>query len=71
MFYGQLNKMKKHQTFGMGTSYNYKNMLWGKLGYYLDNTHKLTYPTFGLDFKYDKYNYRYELYLWRQNVTVE
>jgi hypothetical protein len=47
--------MKKHQTFGMGTSYNYKDMLWGKLGYYLDNTHKLTYPTFGLDFKYDKY----------------
>jgi hypothetical protein len=55
MFYGQLNKMKKHQTFGMGTSYNHKNMLWGKLGYYLDNAHKLTYPTFGLDFKYDKY----------------
>tara|TARA_B100000131_G_scaffold143191_1_gene139310 strand:- start:1030 stop:1839 length:810 start_codon:yes stop_codon:yes gene_type:complete len=55
MFYGQLNRMKKHQTFGMGTSYNYKDMLWGKLGYYLDNTHKLTYPTFGLDFKYDKY----------------
>ena len=55
MFYGQLNRMKKHQTFGMGTSYNYKDMLWGKLGYYLDNMHKLTYPTFGLDFKYDKY----------------
>ena len=55
MFYGQLNKMKKHQTFGMGTSYNYKNILWGKLGYYLDTTHELTYPTFGLDFKYDKY----------------
>ena len=55
MFYGQLNKMKEHQTFGMGTSYNYKNMLWGKLGYYLDTTHELTYPTFGLDFKYDKY----------------
>ena len=55
MFYGQLNKMKKHQTFGMGTSYNYKDMLWGKLGYYLDTTHELTYPTFGLDFKYDKY----------------
>ena len=55
MFFGQLNKMKKHQTFGMGTSYNYKDMLWGKLGYYIDNMHKLTYPTFGLDFKYDKY----------------
>tara|TARA_B100000029_G_scaffold177257_1_gene174589 strand:- start:125 stop:985 length:861 start_codon:yes stop_codon:yes gene_type:complete len=55
MFYGQFNKMKKHQTFGMGTSYNYKNMLWGKLGYYMDDTHELTYPTFGLDFKYDKY----------------
>jgi hypothetical protein len=55
MFYGQFNKMKKHQTFGMGTSYNYKNMLWGKMGYYLDDTHELTYPTFGLDFKYDKY----------------
>ncbi len=55
MFYGQLNKMKKHQTFGIGTSYNYRNMLWGKLGYYLDTTHELTYPTFGLDFKYDKY----------------
>ena len=55
MFYGQFNKMKKHQTFGMGTSYNYKDMLWGKLGYYMDDTHELTYPTFGLDFKYDKY----------------
>ena len=55
MFYGQGNVMKEHQTFGMGTSYNYKNMLWGKLGYYLDNMHELTYPTFGLDFKYDKY----------------
>ena len=55
MFYGQFNKMTKHQTFGVGTSYNYKNMLWGKAGYYIDNMHKLTYPTFGLDFKYDKY----------------
>jgi len=55
MFYGQGNVMKEHQTFGMGTSYNYKNMLWGKLGYYLDTTYELTYPTFGLDFKYDKY----------------
>ena len=55
MFYGQFNRMKKHQTFGMGTGYNYKNMLWGKAGYYIDNMHKLTYPTFGLDFKYDKY----------------
>jgi len=55
MFYGQFNKMTKHQTFGMGTSYNYKNMLWGKVGYYMDDMHELTYPTFGLDFKYDKY----------------
>ena len=55
MFYGQFNKMKKHQTFGMGTSYNYNNKLWGKVGYYIDDMHKLTYPTFGLDFKYDKY----------------
>jgi len=55
MFYGQFNKMAKHQTFGVGTSYNYKNMLWGKVGYYMDEMHKLTYPTFGLDFKYDKY----------------
>ena len=55
MFYGQGNVMKEHQTLGIGTSYNYKNMLWGKAGYYIDNMHKLTYPTFGLDFKYDKY----------------
>ena len=55
MFYGQFNKMKKHQTFGMGTSYNYNNKLWGKVGYYIDDMHELTYPTFGLDFKYDKY----------------
>jgi len=55
MFYGQFNKMTKHQTFGVGTSYNYKNMLWGKVGYYMDEMHELTYPTFGLDFKYDKY----------------
>ena len=55
MFFGQFNKMTKHQTFGVGTSYNYKNMLWGKVGYYMDGMHELTYPTFGLDFKYDKY----------------
>ena len=55
MFYGQGNVMKEHQTLGIGTSYNYKTILWGKAGYYLDNVHKLTYPTFGLDFKYDKY----------------
>ena len=55
MFFGQFNKMKKHQTFGMGTSYNYKNMFWGKMGYYIDNMHKLNYPTFGIDFKYDRY----------------
>jgi hypothetical protein len=55
MFYGQGNVLKEYQTFGLGTSYNYKNMLWGKVGYYLDTTHELTYPTFGLDFKYDKY----------------
>ena len=55
MFYGQGNVMKEHQTLGIGTRYNYKNMLWGKAGYYIDNMHKLTYPTFGLDFKYDKY----------------
>ena len=55
MFFGQFNKMTKHQTFGVGTSYNYKNMLWGKVGYYMDEMHELTYPTFGLDLKYDKY----------------
>ena len=55
MFYGQFNKMKKHQTFGVGTSYNYRNMLWGKVGYYMDEMGELNYPTFGLDFKYDKY----------------
>ena len=55
MFYGQGNVLKEYLTLGLGTSYNYKNMLWGKLGYYLDTTHELTYPTFGLDFKYDKY----------------
>ena len=55
MFYEQYNIFKKFHTWGGGVSYNYKNMLWGKLGYYLDNTHKLNYPTFGLDFKYDKY----------------
>ncbi len=55
MFYEQYNIFKKFHTWGGGVSYNYKNMLWGKLGYYKDNTHELIYPTFGLDFKYDKY----------------
>tara|TARA_B100000530_G_scaffold145931_1_gene91355 strand:- start:127 stop:987 length:861 start_codon:yes stop_codon:yes gene_type:complete len=55
MFYEQYNIFKKFHTWGGGVAYNYKDMLWGKLGYYLDNTHKLNYPTFGLDFKYDKY----------------
>ena len=55
MFYEQHNLMKNHRTHGSGVSYNYKNMLWGKLGYYSDKTHKLNYPTFGVDLKYDKY----------------
>ena len=55
MFYGQNNFHKGYYTFGSGASYNYKNMLWGKVGYYGDLDHELLYPTFGLDFKYDKY----------------
>ena len=55
MFYEQYNIFKKFHTWGGGVAYNYKNMLWGKLGYYMDDMHELTYPTFGLDFKYDKY----------------
>ena len=55
MLYGQNNFHKGYYTFGSGASYNYKNMLWGKAGYYGDLDHDLFYPTFGIDFKYDKY----------------
>ena len=55
MLYGQNNFHKDYYTFGSGVSYNYKNMLWGKAGYCGDLDHELLYPTFGLDFKYDKY----------------
>ncbi|MBC8422026.1 MAG: hypothetical protein H8E03_01245 [Pelagibacteraceae bacterium] len=55
MFYNQDNFYKGYYTFGSGMSYNYNNMLWGRIGYSVDNTHKLNYPTFGIDFKYDKY----------------
>jgi len=55
MFYGQNNFHKGYYTFGSGASYNYKDMLWGRLGYYGDLDHDLFYPTFGVDFKYDKY----------------
>ena len=55
IFYGQDNFYNGYYTFGSGLSYNYNNMLWGRMGYYIDNTHELNYPSFGLDFKYDKY----------------
>tara|TARA_Y100000114_G_C11730820_1_gene313463 strand:+ start:565 stop:1413 length:849 start_codon:yes stop_codon:yes gene_type:complete len=54
-FYTQINFMKKHTTFGSGVTYNYKEVLWGKMGYFVDKTHNLVYPTFGTAFKYDKY----------------
>ena len=59
MFYEQHNIMSKHMTSGFGASYKYqvKNeaTLLGNIGYYVDKTHNLTYPTFGLDLKYDRY----------------
>jgi len=54
-FYEQHNFFKKFHTFGSGVSYNYNNMIWGKAGYYWDKHHDLSYPTFGMDLKYDRY----------------
>ncbi len=54
-FYEQHNFFKKFRTFGSGVSYNYNNMIWGKAGYYWDIHHDLSYPTFGMDLKYDRY----------------
>jgi len=59
MFYEQHNLMKKHMTSGFGVSYKYEvkdqGVVFGKVGYFTDTMHKLTYPTFGLDLKYDRY----------------
>ena len=59
MFYEQHNIMKKTITSGFGVSYKYEvkdqGIIFGKMGYFIDNMHNLTYPTFGLDLKYDRY----------------
>ena len=59
MFYEQHNLMKKNITSGFGVSYKYEvkdqGVLFGKIGYFVDTMHDLTYPTFGVDLKYDKY----------------
>ena len=59
MFYEQHNFMKKHMTSGFGVSYKYEvkdqGTIFGKAGYFVDEMHNLTYPTFGLDLKYDRY----------------
>ena len=51
--------MKKTMTSGFGVSYKYEvkdqGIIFGKMGYFIDNMHNLTYPTFGLDLKYDRY----------------
>ena len=59
MFYEQHNLMKKNITSGFGVSYKYEvkdqGIIFGKAGYFVDTMHDLTYPTFGLDLKYDRY----------------
>ena len=59
MFYEQHNLMKKHMTSGFGVAYKYEikdqGILFGKAGYFVDKMHDLSYPTFGVDLKYDKY----------------
>ena len=59
MFYEQHNLMKKNITSGFGVAYKYEvkdeAIIFGKMGYFIDNMHNLTYPTFGMDLKYDKY----------------
>ena len=59
MFYEQHNLMKKNITSGFGVSYKYEvkdqGIIFGKAGYFIDTMHDLTYPTFGLDLKYDRY----------------
>ena len=54
MFYEQYNIYKDFYTMGNGVGYIYNNLI-GKFGYFTDSQHKLNYPTFGVDFKYDKY----------------
>ena len=59
MFYEQHNIMKKNITSGVGVAYKYEvkdeAIILGKMGYFLDDMHELTYPTFGVDLRYDKY----------------
>ena len=53
--YNQWNFFKGNYTHGQGISYNYKDMVKLKAGYYNDIDYKLNYPSLGLEVFYDKY----------------
>ncbi len=53
--YNQWNLYDGYYTHGQGISYNYKDMLWFKAGYFNDIDNQLNYPSVGLDIKYDRY----------------
>jgi len=55
-FYNQWNFYKGYYTHGQGISYNYKNTIVGRVGYYNDIEHELNYSSLGLSFMYDKYD---------------
>ena len=55
-FYNQWNFYKGYYTHGQGISYNYKNTIVGRLGYYNDIEHELNYSSLGLSFIYDRYD---------------
>jgi hypothetical protein len=53
--FGQTNVFKKYNTIAFGGTFNYKNVFFQKVGYYMDSEHRLIYPTIGFDILYDKY----------------
>ena len=55
-FYNQWNFYNGYYTHGQGISYNYKNMITTRFGYYNDVEHELNYSSLGLSFMYDKYD---------------
>ena len=53
--YEQYNIYDGYYTAGWGVDYNIKDLMKVRVGYFKDDTHDLSYPSLGLDFKYDRY----------------
>ena len=54
-FYNQWNIYSGYYTMGQGISYNLKDMLKFRVGYFSDVDHQLNYPSVGMELNYDKY----------------